>query len=773
MFKKIFGFLFTVVISLAAALFWPAAVCHADGILIVDYPPDIPPVRRVVREVPPPSVKFHKVNVEINEQASKTSIDQIFINEFNQELEGTYIFPVPENATVSDFAMFIDGKRQSAELMDKDKARGIYEDIVRRRQDPALLEYMGSNMFKARVYPIPANGEKRIQLEYQEVLKQDSAITRYVYPLNTEKFSSKPLQTVSVLVTVKSKNKIKNVYSPSHKVDIKRVSDNEVKVSFEDSNLKPDKDFVLYYTFSENPIGVNVITHKPKNEDGYFMLMLAPEVNTEKAEKTPKNICFVLDTSGSMSGAKLKQSQNALKFCLNNLYLEDKFNIVNFSTEARMFENKLMPADKGNIEKALNYVDEIKAIGGTNINEAMLKAINFDYDTNKPSFIVFLTDGLPTIDVTDVPEILKNIEKANNKKIRIFCFGAGSDLNTTLLDRLSSENHGAVDYVAEDEDIEIKISNFYTKIASPVLTDINIDFGKIKTENIYPKTVSDIFKGSQVILTGRYRDGGSTAITVTGNIGGKPHKFSNDAKFPESDDSNNFLPRIWAQRRIGYLLEQIRINGENKELKDEVVQLSKKHGIMTPYTSFLVLEDNAFISTSGRPPVLIDEEKRRSVFKERVSSKMNSSEPGMALSKSDRAAYEQANIFAAPESEKTMSLDSGAGAVGMSRAVKKIQASDTAVDFSKINPESMKYAGAGTFFKRGDEWQISTYDEARHSKNLLTVKFGSPLYFKLMAKYSDAGKYCALGKKVLFEINGKFIRISDTGDEKAELIDKF
>ncbi len=752
--------------TIAVLILLSCSAAYADGFIIVDYPPDFPPQRRFTRELIPPSIKFHKVTVEINEQVCKTSVDQVFINEENQDLEGTYIFPVPEGATVSDFAMYIDGKRQPAELMDKDKARNIYEDIVRRKQDPALLEYIGSNLFKARVYPVPARGEKRIQLEYQQVLTRDAGMVKYVYPLNTEKFSSKPIQTVSVLTDIKSKAGIKNIYSPSHKIDIQKKSDNEAKISFEESNSKPDKDFVLYYTVTEDELGISLITHKQNKEDGYFMLLASPKVETDK-KIIPKDICFVVDTSGSMSGDKHKQVQSALKFCVNNLESEDRFNIISFATEPKLYEKKLVEASKDSVAEALKYIEQMRAIGGTNINEALYKALKMEYRKDNPAFIVFLTDGMPTVDITDPAEILKNVKKENDKKVKIFCFGAGTDLNTTLLDKLAIENNGVIEYVTENEDIELKISNFYTKIASPVLTEVSIDFGKIKTDNAYPKEIPDFFKGSQLVMIGRYRDGGASAVTINGKVLGAEKKFASDVNFSEKTDDNNFLPRIWAQRRIGYLLEEIRLHGENKELKEEVVELSRKHGIMTPYTSFLVLEDEAQIG-SGAPNIMIEE--RRRFYDEKVKTK--SSAPAGSFSASERDALDNAEVFMAPAAGQSMKEESGRGAVYMSRAVKKIQSSDRAVDFSKIDPDSMRYVEDKTFVKRGDEWRVSTYDEKRDSKNVINVKFGSKLYFALIAKYPRAGKYCALGRGVLFELNSKYIKVSASGEEDEAKLDK-
>lgn len=724
---------------------------YADGFIIVDYPPIIS--QKFIEPPKPPSIKYHKVKIEINEQNAKTIVDQVFINEENQDLEGTYVFPLPLNSMVSNFSMLVDGKRMDAELLDKNKAREIYEEIIRKKKDPALLEYMDSNIFKMRIYPIPAHGEKQIQLEYNELLLKDNDIIRYQYPLNTEKFSTKPIQTVAIEAVIKSKNSIKNVYSPSHKIDIKYVSKNEVKISFEEANTKPDKDFTLYYTTSDEDFGINLLTYKPtQKEDGYFLLLLSSKF--EETKSLPKDICFVVDTSGSMSGEKIKQVKNSLKFCINNLDSNDMFNIITFSTEAKYFNQEMLNANEKNIREALNYIDEIRTIGGTNINEALSLALKLKYRNNVPNFIVFLTDGIPTVGVTDINEILKNIKKENTIKAKIFCLGVGTELNTTLLDKLSLENNGITEYLTLNEDIEIKISNFYTKISSPILTDVKINFKNININQMYPKEIPDIFKGSQLVIVGRYSEGNKSIITLSGKMLDKEKEYITNVNFETNTNENSFIARLWAQRRIAFLLSEIKLHGENQELKEEIIELSKKYGILTPYTSFLILEDNINLSETNNQIY-----KRNKDFENKILTRLNSIKNNFL--NSEYEALDSIRNLGVLNNQKSLNVESGHDAVHISKVLTNIKKSEHIIDFSKIDPELIKYIEDKTFIKRNNEWQISTYNPKIHNEKIIKIKFGSKLYFTLLNKYPHIKRYYALGKNVIFELNNKYVKISE------------
>jgi Ca-activated chloride channel family protein len=551
----------------------------ADGIIIPKPPmPDKP--------IKPLAVEYHRVEVTISDQVAKTSIDQVFINHLPRDIEGTYIFPLPEDAAISDFAIYSDGVRLSGEILDKEEARAIYEDIVRRMKDPGLLEYVGQNLFRARVYPIPARGKKRIELVYEEILTKEGEVCKYRYPLKIERLSYKPIEEVEIDVEIESELPIKAIYSPSHKIEIERENERYVKAVYYDENVMPDRDFLLYYTTSREEIALSVITHKRRREDGFFLLMVSPRY--EKGEALPKDITFVLDTSGSMAGRKISQAKEALSFCVESLNEEDMFNIVRFSSDVERLSDEMLSVDKDSVESALDFIDGLKASGGTNIKEALLTALEHQPE-NRPHIIIFLTDGLPTVGERDVAVIVNEVKK-KNRGSRIFVFGVGDNVNTHLLDLISGQNSGASMYVRPEEDIETVISSFYNKVAYPALSSISISYSPVKVYDTYPKELSDIFFGGQLILLGRYEKEGEATITLTGMVGDRERLFLYSCSFPERK-KNPFLPRLWATRKIGYLLDQIRLYGEDEELVEEIKALSKRYGIMTPYTSFLVTED--------------------------------------------------------------------------------------------------------------------------------------------------------------------------------------
>ena len=267
--------------------------------------------------------------------------------------------------------MEIDGKQVEAELLPAEKARRIYEDIVRKLKDPALLEYAGRDVFKVRIFPIEPNSKKRITLSYTELLKADDGLVSYVLPLNTEKFSAKPIQNVSVKVDLESKRPLKSIYSPSHSVEVKRHGADRATAGYEATDVQPDTDFALYFAPEKDEIGVNLLTHRKSDEDGYFLLLASPGVDVKEKQVVMKDIAFVLDTSGSMAGKKLEQAKKALQFCVENLNDGDRFEIIRFSTEVEPLFDKLVKATEQNRAKADDFIKDLKPIGGTAIDDAL------------------------------------------------------------------------------------------------------------------------------------------------------------------------------------------------------------------------------------------------------------------------------------------------------------------------------------------------------------------------------------------------------------------
>jgi Ca-activated chloride channel family protein len=696
---------FAVLAGLAAALA-AAPSLRADGFIIPDHRPGGPPV-------PPLSVKYHHVKVEIVGQVAKTSVDQVFINHFGRDIEGTYIFPVPEGASVSDFALFIGGERVKGEILDSREARRVYEDIVRRLRDPGLLEYMGRNLFRARVYPIPANGEKRVQISYTEVLKAENSLVRYLYPLNTERFSRDPIRDVSISVEIESPVPLVNVYSPSHKVSVRKDAEGRARVGYEEERVRPDKDFVLYYSLSKDDIGLSFLNWDGP-DGGYFMLLAAPRFAAAGERVVAKRLALVLDSSGSMSGTKIRQAKEAARFIVNHLGRGDEFTLVDFDDGVSAFSDGLLPATDENVDRALKFIEAIEDSGGTNINEALLAALSRIPGGDRPGYVLFLTDGLPTVGTTETAEILKNVVQANGRNARVFVFGVGHDVNTQLLDRISSDNRGTSVYVGEGEDLEVALSGFYEKIASPVLADLAVDFEGIETDQVYPRTLPDLFKGSQLVLVGRYHGRGPVTAVLTGKNGREAKRFVLESRPLDRSDRFGFLARLWAARRIGYLLEEIRLRGSNEELVGEVRRLGLKYGIVTPYTSFLVTEREAEYLDAAAPAA------------------------------------------------RDAVLGGVVGGVGAVRAAKATQALKEEVRVAAAASERILFKEDKTFFLKDNVWTDSEYKEGALVKE---IEFNSDDFYRLIAEKPGLAKYLSAASNLIVVFDGVTYRIFEQKDE--------
>lgn len=689
------------VVVLAVSLFLtnllPAA---ADGVIIPDQPGQVYL-----------TVKYHRVNVTIEDQVATTHVDQVFVNDSGATVEGTYLFPLPEEAAISQFVMWVDGQPVEGRLLSREEARRIYDDIVRRRRDPALLEYVGRNLFQASIFPIPPGAERRIEMQYSEVLPAEQGLVRYVYPLSTERFSPRPLQTASVSVSIRSKDAIKAVYSPSHTVRVDRPSDYQAQVGWEANNVTPNKDFAVYYSVSQQALGVNLLSYKSAQEDGFFMLLVAPPVRVEERQVVAKDVILVLDTSGSMEGEKIEQAKEALVYVLKQLNPEDRFNIVEFSTGVRVYAERMQSA--GQADRAIEWVRNLWADGGTDINRAMLEAMALS-DPARPAIIIFLTDGLPTEGVVEPELILNNIKQAAQPNMRVFTFGVGDDVNTVLLDTIARELRGASAYVRPGERIDEQVSAFYAKVSTPVLADIQLDVQGVTIGDSYPYPLPDLFAGTQLVVVGRYRDGGPATITLRGTVNDQVQTFTYQDLYFRQQGGDDFIAPLWATRKIGYLLNQIRLHGENRELIDQVVKLSIRYGIITPYTSFLVEEPERALSEEGRRGI------------------------------ADNAYQRAMTATPAPAS--------GAGAVQKSVDQAQLEGAQAPAAPSEAYAQQVQLVGDKAFVLRDGVWTDTSFDPSRMTT--VRLPFGSDAFFEFLAAHPEAGRFFALGERVIVVIDG-------------------
>ena len=696
--------------------------------------PDMPPRN-------PLETRSHTAEITIKGAVAQVAVNAVFYNPNPYVMEGTYFFPLEANASVDSFEMDINGKMVKGELLDADKARGIYEGIVRQMKDPGLLEFVGTKMLKCRVYPMNPNSETKVKLNYSLALKAEGGLYEFTYPFRSAKPEAGSIGSVALRVKVEQPDGIKTVYCPTHQVDVKRTSDKEATLGFEGSKIDPERDFKLYFSTSKKDVGVSVIAHKPAAEDGYFLLSVTPSVEEKASEAQPKSIIFVLDTSGSMAGEKIDQAKGALRYCVNSLKAEDMFGLITFATEPSSFRDTLLAASKENVKAAQEFIDKIEARGGTAIHDALALALKTIKGAKGLPMIVFLTDGLPTIGETNTETILKAIGGANAEKARLFVFGVGYDVNTELLDRLAGDNRATSDYVTPKENIEVKVSSFYQKVANPVLSDLKLDIPGLKTLDVYPKTLPDLFRGSQLMLLGRYQGGGAKAIKLSGTVGGKPQEFVYETTFAETAD-NGFLPRLWAVRKVSYLLDEIRLRGKNKELEDEIVKLGKQYGIVTPYTSFLVVEDGA------RPQLAQRLREDRDGWANAPREGRGAVERSLDLRKEQSGAAP-----AAPAPGKA----GGGHRLGLNYGDDK--AKDMELD--KAAAATIVSIGDKTFYRKADGFlHDSLYDEATHKAKLIEVKPFSDEYFALLKKHSSIGIYLAKNEPIIIVIEGQAYKIT-------------
>ena len=701
---------FLLPLVLIVSLLLPAAPARADGVIIVDPPPCDPVCPDPVLIADQLEIRSHRVDVEIADQVATTRIDQVFHNPNSWAAEGTYVFPIPPGAAISGFTMTVDGEPIAAKLLDADEARRVYDEIVRNLRDPALLEYIGEGAIQASVFPIPPGEDRRIEIEYGEVIPITDGLSKYRYPLNTERFSAQPLEEVSVRVEVETREPLRAIYSPSHSVAVDRPDDFHFAAGYEESGVRPDTDFELFWSVSPDAIGASVVGYVDDSSgEGFFMLLAAPGIDQE-TEIVAKDVIVVLDTSGSMEGEKIAQAREALLYVLDHLNPDDRFNIVEFSTGAREFSRELNPASEA--EEAAAWVQRLGATGGTDINLALLTALDM-VEPGKPTLLLFLTDGLPTEGEIEIGRILDNVADAAPENVRLFAFGVGDDVDTILLDSLATGHHGRSTYVRPGEALDEAVSGFYARVTAPVLADVTLDVEGVDVSELYPAPLPDLFAGSQLIALGRYDDGGKATLTLSGEVNGAPREFTYPVTFA-SDGGSDFLPRLWATRKIGYLLNQIRLHGENAELVDAIVDLSLEYGIVTPYTSYLITEDD-FLSEAARETAIAD----------------------------------ASGVTAAPAS--------GAEAVTQSQSVQRLADAEQApLPMATVVTESgetiraaevLRYAGERAFVLRDGVWTDTTYDP--EAMTTVDVPFASDEYFALLSDHPELGPAFALGQRVI------------------------
>ncbi|MGC4122781.1 MAG: VWA domain-containing protein [Myxococcales bacterium] len=628
------------------------------------------------------------------------------------------------------------------------------------------------------------------------MLDFQSGLYHYRYPLGA---GGKLQQNISVKqdftfsATIGSKVPLRSVYSPTHPLQVANRGENAAIVGLEQGpGADLSKDLDLYYSTSEKAIGLSLMTYKEESEPGYFLALITPKTEFQQEEILGKRITFVIDTSGSMAGERMKVAKDALKYCVQRLNPQDRFNVIRFATDVEALGQAPMEAKPEAIKKAVSFVDSLEALGGTAIDDALRLALKDGEKaagSNGPHIVLFITDGQPTIGETSEDAIAKNALGGNKAKSRIFTFGVGEDLNARLLDKLAADGQGASDYVKGGKDFEAKISGFYDKVSYPVLADVALDLSGMSAYDVYPRRLPDLFKGSQLVVMGRYRTAGDLKVTLTGTVNGNAKKFEyGTTTFAKEHKSEGFIPRLWAIRKVGYLLEEIRLRGEKPELRDEVVTLGKKFGIVTPYTSYLVVEDTPIAANQPRPQPRPEEPRFRPNWgDDRAASTASPSAPPPGAFAPRKKAEAKGggevdsdfdSVFGGAGSGRradaakpadVLSSAEGKDAIDVSKATRRMQTETRAPDAS----QSVRIAGDRTYVWRDGGW-IDTVALDSPGKQL-KVKYLSAAYFALLSARPDLKAGLALGNRVVLVVaKGKTIVIApDGGEEAADKVTAF
>ncbi len=539
-------------------------------------------------------IKEHDVNVTINNGIAVTKVTQVFHNTESRIVEALYSFPVPKGASVANFSMWIGGKEMVGEVLEKKRAREIYESYKQTRKDPGLLEQVDFKTFEMRIFPIAPNADQKVQITYYQELDFDHDSATYVYPLATSAkriADSRVNGKFAFTLEAKSAVPITEMKSFSHADSfvIAKHDDSYYQASLEMKEGSLAKDIVLAYNLSRPQTGIDLITSKANGEDGYFCLTLTAGEDLAKRDEGMDYV-FVLDISGSMANdGKLLLSKDSVGAFINELGEKDRFEVMTFNVQPNLGFNELRAADPAAKEAAAQFLSQQQARGGTILAPAVTTAYKYG-EADRPLNVIILSDGL-----TEQAErqALLALIQSKPRNARVFCIGVGNEVNKPLLEQLAQDSGGLASFISQGDNFERQAKAFRRKLTRPAASDLKFDFGGLKVTDVEPKTLPNLYHGSPIRVYGRYDDGGTGKISVRGSVNGVEFKQSAELNFPKQNENNPEIDRMWAWHKIDGLLKEADRTGSRQSVADEVIKLGEGYSIVTEYTSFLVLENDA------------------------------------------------------------------------------------------------------------------------------------------------------------------------------------
>jgi Ca-activated chloride channel homolog len=659
------------------------------------------------------------VTVRVEGRVARVEVEEWFRNDGGALGEGDYLYPLPGEAVFSNFSLYQGDRELRGETMDSRQARSIYEEIVRSKKDPALIELAGHGLLRARVFPIAAGETRKITLRYTQLLARTGDALQFKYAAGMPIDKRRDAVPLAFSLVIENASGFGRPFSPTHEVRVQHAGSR--------MTVRPDAelsgDFDVFLPLRADAVGLALITHKPSSEPGFFMLTLSPS-RVREERSTPRDVTVVVDVSGSMSGQKMEQARAAMYALLRSLGDADRFRLIAFSDQVRTYRNEWLPATAAAVARANEWIDELRAEGGTNIAGALEEAFATSSPESRLPFVIFVTDGLPSVGEQN-PERIAARAEARRGRARIFAFGVGYDVNTYLLDRLSAAAKGSTQYVKPGESVERSLAVLATRIRFPVLTDLRIGNSAVRIDEIYPMELPDLFADEELVIVGRYRGAGRANVTVTGRRAGRMETFATTAQFANHSLDNDYIPKIWASRKVGYLAQRIKLHGRNQELIDALRETALRYGILSEYTSYLVQEP-----MEGRPLAARD---------------LNSPPPSAPMNQAGSVGGARAAT--------------GQGAVVAAEAVRKQREAKTSsevdaaasMDRAEERDANTRTVAGRTFRNLNGMWTDAAYRSG--SGDVVTIEPFSPAYFALLQAMPELEPYWKAFDRVV--VNGR------------------
>ncbi len=729
---------------LFAAVALPAAARQADNLRNII----LPQHRVLLPEITESSVRIESVDVRvaIREQVATTTVTILLRNPAARAQESRLLMPVPDGAAVRQFRLEGLPNEGIAKVLTREEARRIYEKIVRETRDPGLVEFVGFNLIQSSVFPVPARGTQKMELVYEQVLPADGSRVDYVLPRSESLEATGVVWSMSA--TIKSSRVVGAVYSPSHELATERQADGSVRVTVPSTSAANPGAFRLsYVTAQPDGLAASILAYPDPRigatgDGGYFMLLMGLPGEVDRPTLR-REVTLVLDRSGSMRGLKLEQAREAALQILGGLVEGELFNIVDYSDNVESLYPTPVEKNAKTMHQAERYISGLAAVGGTNIHDALVQALSAEPAEGVLPMVLFLTDGLATVGVTQERDIREAVRKANKHRRRIFSFGVGFDVNSPLLSALATNSRGSPTFVLPNEDIEVKVGQVFKRLQGPVLVEPELAFAAVDPEatipgaplrEVLPGSLNDVFEGEQVLVFGQYVTSERVRFTLTGvDSGGEPVEYDVTFEPKNASVQHSYVPRIWAMRKIGALIDEIRQSGADgsspdTELVDEVIRLSTEFGILTEYTAFLAAEDNDMIAWQ---------------FGEVPHEALNYP---AATRKLARQAIEGRNYDRSGQSGLSQELNSKqqAGAKSLNRRNRMQYAAGSAEDFGQATFVSVRQNADMTLYRRGDRWLDARLLETPDAEPEVIIEFASDEYFALATRLAATNRQSVL-----------------------------